>query len=75
MEEDACLDNEVNDLVERVVVRLSKSTKLCIRGQWSNAIIIKVFGWSVGYHFLFDKFMETTWKNGLCGFGEGILSH
>ena len=76
MEEDACSDDEMNDLVEGVaVVRLSKSIKLCIRGQWSNAIVIKVFGRSIGYHFLYDKFMETTWKNGLCGFGEGILSH
>nr|POE51452.1 hypothetical protein CFP56_27188 [Quercus suber] len=76
MEEDACSDDKMNDLAEGVVVvRLSKSTKLCIKGQWSNAIVIKVFRWSVGYHFLYDKFMETTWKNGLCGFGEGILSH
>ena len=59
MEEDACSNNEMNDLVEGVaVVRLSKCTKLCISGQSSNAIVIKFLGGLLVTIF----FMISLWK-------------
>ena len=33
-------------------MKLSKETKIRIRGAWSNALIVKVYGRTVGYHYL-----------------------
>lgn len=42
-------------------VKLSSSSKRLIRGRWAHAIIIKLFGRSVGFHFLHSKIM-AFWK-------------
>ena len=53
MDNDAKSDDEVTDLWEGLaVVKLSKETKLRIRGPWSQTLIIKLYGRSVGFNFL-----------------------
>uniref|UniRef100_A0A2N9FGX7 DUF4283 domain-containing protein n=1 Tax=Fagus sylvatica TaxID=28930 RepID=A0A2N9FGX7_FAGSY len=42
-------------------VRLSKETKLLIRSKWATALIVKVFGKSVGYHYLHSRILNL-WK-------------
>lgn len=42
-------------------VKLSKETKARIRAPWSRALIVKVFGRSVGYHYLTFK-INALWK-------------
>ena len=44
-----------------VEVKLSKETKSCIRAPWSKALIVKVFGRSVGFHYLTFK-INALWK-------------
>ncbi|XP_075658634.1 uncharacterized protein LOC142628411 [Castanea sativa] len=62
LEEGANSNNEMDDLVDGLVtVKMSKSTKVRIRRQWANTLIIKVFGRSVGYHFLYARNM-SLWK-------------
>lgn len=46
-------DHEEEDLPPReVVVRLSGARKSRIRAAWNNALIVKVFGKTIGYHYL-----------------------
>ncbi|XP_075649868.1 uncharacterized protein LOC142620377 [Castanea sativa] len=61
-EEGALFDDEITELVDGMAaVKLSKATKLRIRSPWANALIIKVFGRSVGYHYLHSRIM-SLWK-------------
>ena len=42
-------------------VKLSKKTKARIRAPWSKALIVKVYGRSVGFHYLTFK-INALWK-------------
>ena len=43
------------------VVNLSRETKQRIRAPWTNALIVKVFGKTVGFNYLQSK-LHTLWK-------------
>lgn len=43
------------------VVRFSGNMKTKIRAPWANALIVKVFGKTVGYHFLHSRIL-SLWK-------------
>nr|POF24157.1 hypothetical protein CFP56_06240 [Quercus suber] len=43
-------------------VKLSKETKARIRAPWSKALIVKVYGRSVGFHYLTFK-LNALWKS------------
>ncbi|KAK9993144.1 hypothetical protein SO802_022847 [Lithocarpus litseifolius] len=59
MHEDAESDVEEEDIEEgAVALSLSKEDKIRIRSQWSNALIIKTFGRTVGYQFLSQRVRE-----------------
>nr|POF01813.1 hypothetical protein CFP56_06195 [Quercus suber] len=56
------LEVEMEPLTEGMVeVKLSKETKVRIRAPWSKALIIKVYGWSVGFNYLTFK-INALWK-------------
>ena len=42
-------------------VKLSKETKARIRAPWSKALIVKVYGRFVGFHYLTFK-LNAMWK-------------
>ncbi|XP_023900795.1 uncharacterized protein LOC112012649 [Quercus suber] len=44
-----------------VAIKIPKSTKSRIRGQWSNALIVKVYGRIVGFNYLHRKIL-ALWK-------------
>lgn len=53
---------EIGDLSEGLLaVRLSSETRSFIRSKWTHALIVKVYGRSVGYHYLHSKIM-SLWK-------------
>ena len=53
---------ELDDLVEGLVdVKLSKETKSRMRAPWTKALIVKVYGKTVGYIYLNFK-INTLWK-------------
>ena len=55
-------DTEVEPLIEGMAeVKLSKETKDRIRAPWSKALIVKVFGRTVGYSYLTFK-LNALWK-------------
>ena len=55
-------DSETDSLRQGIAtVSLSKATIQHIRAPWSSALIIKVFGRSVGYNFLLSK-LHDLWK-------------
>ncbi|XP_023872239.1 uncharacterized protein LOC111984850 [Quercus suber] len=55
-DENLISDDESETLAEGLAaVKLSKEKKSRIRAQWSNVIIVKVFGRTVGFHFLHSK--------------------
>ncbi|KAK9999219.1 hypothetical protein SO802_018822 [Lithocarpus litseifolius] len=55
-------DSDVEELIEGVArVNLSKETKIRIRGAWDNALIVKVFGRTVGFHYMHRSVM-SLWK-------------
>ena len=46
-------DIELDEVTEGFAsMKLFKETKIRIRGAWSNALIVKVYGRTVGYHYL-----------------------
>ena len=50
------LEAEMEPLIEGMAqVKLSKETKARIRVPWSKALIVKVYGKSVGFHYLTFK--------------------
>lgn len=60
--EEAESDNEMEELAKGVAaVKLSKDTKVRIRNQWRNTLIVKVVGHAFGYHFLHRQLM-SLWK-------------
>nr|POE91038.1 hypothetical protein CFP56_45715 [Quercus suber] len=55
-------NNEVNELAEGfATVKLSKDIKSRIRSAWTNALIVKFFGCTVGYHFLHGRVL-SIWR-------------
>nr|POE62353.1 hypothetical protein CFP56_44227 [Quercus suber] len=55
-------DTELDELVEGMVdVKLSQETKSCMRAPWTKALIVKVYGQTVGYSYLTFK-LNTLWK-------------
>ena len=55
-------DSELDEVVKGMVdVKLSKETKARIRAPWTKALIVKVYGKSVGYSYLTFK-INTLWK-------------
>lgn len=62
--EDIMFDDEIKDLVEGITaIKVFKERKAKIRSQWTNAIIVKVFGRSVGFRFLQTR-LSSLWKAG-----------
>uniref|UniRef100_A0A2N9IFC0 CCHC-type domain-containing protein n=1 Tax=Fagus sylvatica TaxID=28930 RepID=A0A2N9IFC0_FAGSY len=60
-EEDEILE-DVQEVIDGIAnVKLSKNTKVRIRSKWTHSLIIKVFGRSVGFHFLHSRIMGL-WK-------------
>ena len=58
MEDDADLDDEVAGLCEGLaVVKLTKETKISIRGPWAKALIVKLYGRKIGFNFIKNKLM------------------
>ena len=61
-EENYELEAEMKPLIEGMAeVKLSKETKACIRAPWSKALIVKVYGRSIGFHYLTFK-LNALWK-------------
>ena len=61
-EEDYESDTELEPLLEGMAeVKLYKETKAHIRAPWSKALIVKVFGRSVGFNYLTFK-INALWK-------------
>ena len=62
MESEVESDHEDEDLPPgEVVVRLSGARKTKIRAAWNNALIVKVFRKTIGYHFLVSR-LTNLWK-------------
>ena len=56
------LIEEVGELSDGLLaVRLSTDTRKFIRSKWTHELIVKVFGRSVGFHYLHSKIM-SLWK-------------
>ena len=56
MEDDADLDDEVAGLREGLaIVKLTKETKIRIRGPWAKALIVKLYGRKIGFNFIKNK--------------------
>lgn len=61
-EEELFSDDEVDDPPEgTVAIKLSKKTKINIRAKWNHSLIVKVFGRTIGFHFLHSRIMQL-WK-------------
>ncbi|KAF3969100.1 hypothetical protein CMV_007073 [Castanea mollissima] len=55
-------DTKLGDIVEGMVdVKLSQETKSRIRAPWTKALIVKVYGKTMGYNYLTFK-INTLWK-------------
>ena len=55
-------DDETADLNAGIaVVNLSSERKSKMRSQWTKALIVKVIGRTVGYHFLHSRLLGM-WK-------------
>ncbi|KAF3948626.1 hypothetical protein CMV_025403 [Castanea mollissima] len=62
MDTEAESDDEFPKLpIGEKAVTFSGSTKTRIRAPWTNALIVKVFGKTVGYHFLLSR-ITSLWK-------------
>ncbi|KAK9999329.1 hypothetical protein SO802_018932 [Lithocarpus litseifolius] len=62
MEAESDSDEEFDDIREGLTkICLSKETKQRIRAPWAKALIVKVFGRTVGYNFLHAKLL-SLWK-------------
>ena len=62
LDKEAESDDEVEELREGLAaVKLTRETKLRIRKPWSNALIIKLYGRTVGFNFLQSK-LNLLWK-------------
>nr|POE68411.1 uncharacterized protein CFP56_20721 [Quercus suber] len=62
VEDDVDSDSDLDDIVEGMVdVHLSKETKARMRAPWAKALIVKVFGRTVGYNYLSSK-LNALWN-------------
>ena len=62
MEDDMESDDKVEALREGLlVVRFSKDLKQRIRTPWAKALIMKVYGWFVGFNYLHNRLL-SLWK-------------
>lgn len=66
LEDDRVMDEESDTELDEVtegmaVVKLSKETKSRIRAPWSKALIVKVYGRTVGFNYLTFK-INALWK-------------
>ena len=62
MEDDVDSDEEVSGLREGLAaIKLSKETKLRIRGLWSKALIVKLYGRKIGFTYIQNK-LQQLWK-------------
>ena len=63
MEDDFASSDEEDEPPEdgEVVISIPRETKIRIRAPWSTSFIVKVFGRSVGYMFLFNR-LKQLWK-------------
>ncbi|KAK9986529.1 hypothetical protein SO802_031480 [Lithocarpus litseifolius] len=62
MEDNVESDNEVTGLREGLAaVKLSKETKIRIRGSWWKALIVKLYGRKTGFTFIQNK-PQQLWK-------------
>ena len=62
MEDDAESDEEVENLRHGLVaMKFSSEFKQHIRGPWARAVIVKVYGKSMGFNFLQSKLL-ALWK-------------
>ena len=62
MDADSKLDEETEELCDGMAaICLSKETKRRIRALWGKALIVKVFGKTMGFNFLYAKLMGL-WK-------------
>lgn len=58
MDTDSDSDDESSEIREGfAAIRLSKETKQRIRAPWAKALIIKVFGRTVGFSYLHSRIM------------------
>ena len=56
------LDDEFFDLpLGELAVKLCGTTKPRIRSQWANALLVKIFGKTIGYNYLRSRVMGL-WK-------------
>ena len=59
MEETPEVERDISSLKEGLAaVRISNDLKQKIRAQWTKALIVKVYGRSVGFSFLQEKIMS-----------------
>lgn len=62
MEDNEDSDDEVTRIREGLAaLTLSKEAKQRIRAPWANSLIVKVYGRTVGYHFLQAR-LNALWK-------------
>ena len=62
MDDDMESDNEVEAICEGLLaVRFSKDLKQRIRTPWAKALIVKVYGRSVGFNYLHNRLL-SMWK-------------
>ena len=62
MKDDIESDDEVEALREGLVaVKFSKELKHEMRSPWTHALIVKVYGRSVGFNFIHNKLL-SMWK-------------
>ena len=77
MEADIESDDEVENLREGLVaVKFSKDLKHEIRTPWTRALIVKVYGRSVGFNFIQNKLLAMWKPAGILdciGLGHGFL--
>lgn len=61
-EGDAQPNMDIEDVNKGLLaINLSSDTRKLIRAKWAHALIVKVFGRSVGFHYLHAKVM-SLWK-------------
>ena len=62
MDAESDSDEELEGICDGMAaVRLSRETKQSIRAPWTKALIVKVFGRTMGFNFLHAKLMGL-WK-------------
>ena len=78
MEDDAESDDEVEPLKQGLTaVKFTKEFKQHIRNSWLNALIVKVYGRTIGFNFLHSRIhsVETDGTFRLCRLRPRLFSH